>query len=170
MVNTEQDSFIYSQVIMMTLAATLQRNKVYSSNTSEDSRKRVRKGIEQELTLIKDRYTQPVSEEDHEKNIVCLSNTISSKYKKYLSEERFRIGTAQKALNLFLKYLWCLGKAWEPPHFPIDAIMLEKIPGGKSVRWTKLDSINEYKAIIKKAKTVTDGKSLANWELYEYNS
>ncbi len=169
MFQTRQEKFIYSQIIMMTLSATLQRNTVYL-NANETERREVRKGIELELNNLSKNYLNCVSEKEHEKNIIHLANSISKKYNSYLENGRFRIGTAQKALNLFLKYLWCLEKIHEPPHFPIDAIMLAKIPDCSGIYWTKLDSIDSYKEIIQKAKNVANGQTLSIWELYEYST
>lgn len=40
----------------------------------------------------------------------------------------FRIGSAQKALNLYRKYLWCLGYIPFPPHCPFDATIIDQLP------------------------------------------
>ena len=42
------------------------------------------------------------------RNIVALSEGLSEDHADILAGKRFRVGTAQKALNLYLKYLWCL--------------------------------------------------------------
>ena len=167
-----QEKFIYSQVIMMTLAATLQRNKMYSSEASETDKIDIRKAIESELSNMMKKYLKEVTEEEHLQNIVHLSKYISKEHGDRLEGKRFRIGTAQKALNLFLKYLWCLKKIHEPPHFSIDAIMLTKHLGCPDIRWTLLDFIDCYKNIIKKTelKAKEEGYTLATWELCKYNT
>ena len=82
---------------------------------------------------------------------------------------RIRIGSAQKALNLFLKYLWCIGEAPEPPHCPFDFQIISKLPPAVRCNWTELDSIETYRALVAAAKTAAAGQSLAEWELAEYN-
>jgi hypothetical protein len=83
--------------------------------------------------------------------------------------QRFRIGSAQKALNLYLKYLWCLGLIARPPHCPFDYRILAKLPTC-NVKWTQLDSIVKYKEIVGEAEQLAKGKrlSLADWELEEW--
>lgn len=80
-----------------------------------------------------------------------------------------RIGAAQKALNLYLKHLWCLGEIPEPPHCPIDAVVLGKVPVCDKVRWTLMKTIEEYRDVIEKAKKAAKGVPLAQWELSLYN-
>ena len=169
MITQSQNSFMQSQIMMMTLSATVRRNKIYRDTTREAEKKTIRESIASELISLQHQYLQPVSESKHMDNIVYLANIISEKHKNLLVNGRFRIGGAQKALNLYLKYLWCLGKIQPPPHFPIDAIMLEKIPEYRGTTWTKIDSIDVYGSIVKTAKSIANGQTLAQWELNEYN-
>jgi hypothetical protein len=103
-------------------------------------------------------------------NIKNLAQTLSKKYPEALHGSRFRIGSAQKALNLYLKMLWCLDRIPTPPHCPFDAIVLSHIPGCQSVRWTQLDSLPEYQRIVRCARSAANGVSLAEWELHLYTS
>ena len=76
-------------------------------------------------------------------------------------------------LNLYLKYLWCMGHLpHEPPHFPVDAIMLRKIPSHASTYWTKLQTIDQYQAIIEAARPIAAKThlSVAQWELEVFRS
>lgn len=82
-----------------------------------------------------------------------------------LSDGRFRIGLAQKALNLYLKYLWCAGFAARPPHCPVDAIILESAGIRAATPWTRLDSIEEYARLIEALRAIASGRPLAEWEL-----
>jgi hypothetical protein len=87
-----------------------------------------------------------------------------------LAGGKFRIGTAQKALNLYLKYLWCLGKIRMPPHCPFDAQIIKKIPKSPCQSWTKLKDEEEYLKLVAAANDTANPLSLAVWELREYNS
>jgi hypothetical protein len=54
-----------------------------------------------------------------------------------LGELGYKYGVAQKLLNLFLKYLWCLGTIAEPPHCPVDRIIIGKTCY-KDKNWTEI--------------------------------
>lgn len=166
----EKEKFILSEIMTLTLAATLQRNKVYKKGTNDKKRLDFRNSLKEKLITLSDKYKRgKVSCTAHMENISRLSHQISEDYKDILDGGRFKIGAAQKALNMYLKYLWCLNMIPpkpEPPHCPIDAIILKKakIYG---VAWTKIDCIDEYKELIEKVKDIAkkEGLSLAKWEL-----
>jgi hypothetical protein len=115
-----------------------------------------------------------INEERHFREIENIAHTISTnkKYFGLLHESRFRIGIAQKLLNLTLKYLWCIDKVKEPLHCPIDSIVISKIqPQISNTIWTKLDSMDEYRICINAIKTIANKKnmSIAQWELDIWN-
>ena len=109
-------------------------------------------------------------------NIEALSSNLSERYQEILVGGRFRIGAAQKALNLYLKYGWARGIILEPPHCPIDSIVLAKIkkcPRSAqcqiclSTIWTTICTTHEYLHFVEKARDAAraHGQSLARWEL-----
>ena len=82
----------------------------------------------------------------------------------------------QKALNLYLKYAWARGIIPEPPHCPIDSIVLAKIEKcPRSARCqicpnttgTTIRTTQEYLHFVEKAREAANaqGKILARWEL-----
>jgi hypothetical protein len=157
----------------MTLAATVQRSRLYKPKLSEADRKEFQKSLKTELESLAKKYTKHVNDEKHIDNISGLSELLSTKHKRILNGSKMKFGHAQKALNLYLKYLWCLGKLGiEPPHFPIDSIILKKIPGYTQIRWTKLNDIDLYRSIIATARIEAKNKNLtlARWELIKYNT
>src|SRR5215467_3622009 len=81
---------------------------------------------------------------------------------------------AQKALNLYLKYLWCTGEIRTPPHCPIDGGVIKKLGADLAgVPWTKLDNIEKYKELIAAGEKIAANKkreSLADWELICWNA
>jgi hypothetical protein len=111
-----------------------------------------------------------VTEEAHIRNIVELSTSLSSAHANVLNNRRFRIAAAQKALNLYLKYLWCLGKIPSPPHCPFDFQIIGKLPNYTGPGWTTLDREEDYRALVDAAKVAGRGSSLAAWELRTYNN
>lgn len=124
--------------------------------------------MEEKLKALVEHYRNGLSEEQHLANIEGLANELSSAHAGALTGGRFRIGTAQKALNLYLKYLWCVGWVAEPPHCPFDAIILAYVPECRDMRWTKLDSMEDYKRIVHFSKMVAADRSLSEWELEIY--
>ena len=75
-----------------------------------------------------------------------------------------RFGTSQKAFNLYLKYLWRLGKIVEPPHCPIDEIILRA--GGLCGSWTASTSRQEYMDWIRwlRMRAKRQRLTLSGWE------
>jgi hypothetical protein len=144
-----------------------------------DTRKtQLRKDLGAELRSVAARYSDPVTEEEHCLNIEDIAKTLTQKYKDtgILRYSRFRIGIAQKALNLYLKNLWCLGEiTMPPPHCPLDRQIIDKLGLRWKERaqydWTKLDDIEKYKELISRCgKVAREGKyqNIAEWELNVY--
>ncbi len=107
-----------------------------------------------------------MSEEQHIRHIKEISETLTRDFGKALYEGRFRLGTSQKVLNLYLKYLWCLGDIPIPPHCPFDAGIIGR--AGVKLNWTELDDENEYMALVKRAKITAGEEKLAAWELMHW--
>jgi hypothetical protein len=162
-----QRDFILWQVFSMTLAATTQRAKMYADDVQ--ARGSFQKGLRAVLEELSQCYKFEISDQQHVANIKHIATELSKKHTNLLTNGRFRIGQSQKALNLHLKYLWCLGEIPMPPHCPIDAIVLAHITGFKEERWTQLDSIEHYQRIIEAARREANGIPLAVWELVLYN-
>jgi hypothetical protein len=147
-----------------TIKASFGRNKIYNDQANPIKRRELGKALKAELQKISAQYDNAVGEEAHCKNIEGLANTITKQFGDNLNDERFKIGTAQKALNLHLKFRWCLGKQkMPPPHCPLDSRILKK--AGIYKPWTKLNCIETYKSWIKKLKDRASPESLPAWEL-----
>jgi hypothetical protein len=162
-----QHDFILWQIYSMTLAATTQRAKMYADDVQ--ARGSFQKGLRASLEELSQGYKLEISDQQHVANIESLAIELSKKHMNLLANGRFRIGQSQKALNLYLKYLWCLGEIAMPPHCPIDAIVLARITGFKEEKWTRIDSIERYQRIIEAARREANGIPLAVWELELYN-
>jgi hypothetical protein len=165
-----QEQFLKDELLSLTLMATVQRADVYTHGSPEKKRKAFQKALRSCLEELARSYYQQVSEETHVQNIVGLSNGLSSIHGSVLRNRRFRIGAAQKALNLYLKYLWCLGMISAPPHCPFDSRIIGRLSEYIGPRWTALDSENDYRALMNAAKAAANGLSLAAWELQTYNN
>lgn len=125
-----------------------------------------------------------VSERQHCANIEKLAKGVVAKCGGFLYRKRFRIGAAQKFLNIRLKELWCKGKIKAPPHCPFDRIVINALPAkalkGCVVNWTEVNKIGDYQKWVKAFDDDRDnilggiglrGKdaTMAAWELCYYN-
>lgn len=173
--------FIQHEVITLSIHGAFQRAKVYVSEASDDSaRESLRKRLAILLRDLGSQYTDSVGGEQHKINIKKIADDLTAEFegRNLLYENRFRIGIAQKALNLYLKYLWCMGKAERPPHCPFDAGIIDKLKPQltklqkNNLQWTKLDSLEDYQTLVDaglmKIKT-TQYSSLSDWELDQWN-
>ena len=166
----EQQIFIEEELYSMTLMATVQRGNIYRVGVSEKDRGCLRIALQKELANLLQFYQSDVLDSVHITNVESLSNKLSDSYNNILADSRFRIGSAQKALNLYLKYMWCIGLIPRPPHCPFDSVVLSRIPGCENMKWTQIDLVSDYNFIVERAKVVAGNVSLAEWELQLYNS
>jgi len=148
--------------------ASLQRAKVYAPHVTGDQRKQLRIELTAALRDIGSRYSEPVLASQHERHIVELAQRISQRCAGAIANRRLRLGIAQKALNLYLKYLWCLGRIPTPPHCPFDRRVIVHAAPSTQVSWTQIDDLSAYRAIVKSAVASAGGQSLAEWELRVY--
>lgn len=154
--------FLDHEALTLSVNGAIQRASVYSEAT-EQQRKEFRDCLRDSLDAYAQDYRGAVGEHSHIANILSLAADMERNHKGILSERRFRFGPAQKALNLYLKYLWCLGDIPEPPHCPFDLKIITHL--GSSIRWTKMTTIGQYKQLVEKARSRAGKKSLARWEL-----
>ena len=168
--DANQEDFLRDETFSLTLMATVRRAKVYKHGLSERERRAFQVALRPRLEDITKQYESEVAEDTHVRNSLGLSDYFTLKCGTVLKDGRFRIGAAQKALNLYLKYLWCLGKIPAPPHCPFDSQIICKLPGCKGMNWTSLDTEQEYRRLVMAAKSVANGTCLADWELQVYNN
>jgi len=107
----------------------------------------------------------PALDAEHCEAIRRISENFSTRFGEILKDKRFRYGTAQKALNLYLKFLWRLGLLGDgkPPHCPADGTILEAA-GLRGKSWTWLDDEKEYVRWIEAMRKVASPLDLADWE------
>ncbi|MFO0835895.1 MAG: hypothetical protein U0638_13060 [Phycisphaerales bacterium] len=140
---------------------------VYIKLLSEEQRARFAKSFKDATRAAAEFVRENRSEEGLIAAIEGLSREMSHRYPDALFGRRLRIVIAQKALNLYLKYVWCLDPAWPTPvHCPLDGIVLEE--AGVSGVWTQLDCIDTYRNWIGKIASCAMHNgfaSMAEWEL-----
>jgi hypothetical protein len=164
--NSHKDKFLSDVIFGITLAGTAQRGKLYRPESTTAERNTFRLALRRSLENLAQQYRDAISDDHHFANVENLSDTLSRE-PNALNGSRFRIGSAQKALNLYLKMLWCFDRIPAPPHCPFDRIVLSHVPDCERIKWTELDSPSEYRRIVSCARSVAGG-SLAEWELRSY--
>jgi len=166
-------------IVRITLDGSFQRANIYSKSTDipEPRRTEFRSYLALELnkTLNRISGTKDYNDEDHYKIIQAFSDNVSEKYKLILENEKLRIGVSQKLINLYWKFSWLLkNDIIKPIHCPFDSIVIAQLPKlANQVPWTKMDSIDDYKALIAACHEIpaihNSSKSIAEWELELYH-
>lgn len=166
--------FIQDELLGCTIRGAFGRARVYANPNPTRVLDNLLRDRLRELEV---RYVNPVNDEEHETNIDKIAKDVTSKFKGsgVLHEGNFRIGIAQKALNLYLKYLWCLDKVTTPPHCPFDSTIIARLPLSEQqkqdLQWTKLDSLAGYRTLVAAGRAEierTGHSSLSEWELEVY--
>jgi len=169
--------FIENELIAATIAGAFQRAKIYKESCSDQDRVKLRDSVSIALKEYKKQYYNKVDEELHKTNIIEFADSLTVKHANNLENDKFRIGIAQKSLNLYLKYLWCLDKIETPPHCPFDSIIINQLglneEQKKKHQWTKLDCIDGYQFLVdagKKKIEKSGYETLAEWELHTWSA
>jgi hypothetical protein len=155
--------FIESEIWLLTIGGGFQRANVYINGATGKERLEFRKELHREVKQIAAEYKVAVSESRHIDNI----NRICGLEHSVLANGSLNFGISQKILNLYLKYLWCLGEISTPPHFPVDRTIQILLKYKPVVNWTEIDSLEQYMLIIEHAKKEAENKynSIAEQEL-----
>lgn len=170
---TDQEKFVYTEVSILAWAASVQRASLYNADVAYADRdvQSFRSSVMNYIdSTLLPQYEKSCSDEAHIKNIADLSKFGTSKGAGLLGPAGYKFGVAQKLLNLLLKYLWCLGHIPEPPHCPVDRIILGRTHLKGKLNWTQLVSEAAYKDAIDAIRTAAQREklSIAKWELQEF--
>lgn len=139
--------------------------RTYRETISEGEKANFRSALRKKLEDMASRYGERIGNATHLDNICEIADNMTSRFSDLLQNGLFRIGIAQKGLNLYLKYLWCVGEIPEPPHCPFDSVIIAHLPPKLRLNWTEIGTIQEYEQLINAARIVAGNKSLAEWEL-----
>jgi len=169
---SKKKEFLKAEFWMLSWNGSVQHAGLYKKNSKEKDRRTFRREIiayiEKELLP---KYKNKVTSKIHCKNIEDLSKKGSElESGKKVLKDKYKIGVAQKLLNLQLKYLWCRGKVERPPHCPVDRVIIDKTKH-KGTAWTKIKSIEQYKEVIQSIEEVQEESgisSLSEWELKNF--
>lgn len=163
-------------IARVTSDGTFQRSKIYAKQFQGDKnvkeRAQLRGFLFQELDMMMPMIMANKDSDIHGLYIQQFSDHISNcTFNNYLLDERFRIGTAQKLINLYWKLSWILLPDYPKPlHCPFDSIIIQKLDKSVShIRWTSMDSLNDYMRLVKAAeKAAGDLDLIAEWEMDMY--
>jgi len=173
----KKNSFIKRDVILSnTISAAFSQAivyRVYKEKPEKQSRRqwgeqkeKFRENIENCLVEIAEKY-DPVNN-NHSERILNFKEKIENDAtnSSVLKDGKISFGRAQKLVNMYLKYLWCLGKFDIPPHCPIDRGILGEI-GLEDPPWTSPKFTKEkYEEVINRCEKIAYPLPLSVWELF----
>jgi hypothetical protein len=170
---TDREEFLRQTALFNAIGAAFQRALIYVDGSDNDAKGHLKRDLEKHLRRIESQYQGSVSPEKHLQTITDVVKGMSRKHARILENGRFRVGIAQKAVNIYLKLLWCYEWIPEPPHCPIDSIVLAEV-GDRQTKWTKMDDIEDYCDAIERIQAYIrqtgSMASLSKWELYVWNN
>lgn len=159
------------------IASALLQNALYAPAATAADRQAVGLGWRQMLDTIVSEYTEPVTAEKYEQDLVRLQAHMNrgfgqffrqARHPKFGYEPGFRISHAQKSLGLVLKHYWCLGLVAMPPECPVDRPVLVAARAGElNSKWTDVNSIAAHQVkmgFIAQA-AQAEGLAIAEFEL-----
>lgn len=171
MIKNDKKRFICYELGLLSLKGALSTRDsavpVYAKGIKSHQRREEKKALREILEELERLYSKgSCTEQGHISFIAKTADEVSKKLGARLHNSRFRIGIAQKLINLHLKYLWAAGFIDQPPHCPIDGIIRDKAK--INYDWTTSDSIDNYKQAIADLRKVAGSKPLPIWELEEF--
>ncbi len=176
----QKTQFIQNEVLGLVIRGAFPPyTKIYAKIATEKNRARMRHIIREKIVEMAELYRQKhVSPEAHVDNIETLQKYINTQCCNFLTKE-ISFGIAQKLLNLYLKYEWCLNRFnhdVHPPHCPVDSIVIKqankegaKIP--PKPPWSQM-AANDYLYAIEEIGRVASKcqKNMPAWELDIFNA
>lgn len=162
---SNKERFRYLCICSDAILSSFQHNKIYKDEVGNGDKVILKQTISEKLRTISVAYQTLVTKEAHINNVDNLARELTERHGDILESGRFRIGTAQKLLGIYLKLSWVFDLISEPPVCPFDGIIIDEL--GLDYRWTQFDDLEIYQEIIEAAekKAGEVGLSLAKWEL-----
>lgn len=166
--------YLVRELWILAWNASVQHAAIYTNGAWRNERERIDKFKHRIIDNVKEnilpQYRVIVGEQKHCENIRDLINYANKIDPDLLGEKGYKYGVAQKVLNLALKYYWCLGQIKEPPHCPIDKIVIDKTPFKGNINWTQILTERKYLQVITAIRSLAEqeNRSIAQWELHNY--
>ena len=169
---TKRKEFLRQTALFNAIGAAFQRAPIYRYGQGNHGKEQLKRDLEQHLRRIERQYHRTISSEQHFQTLNKVAHDLSERHFLILKNGHFRIGIAQKAVNIYLKLLWCYGWILEPPHCPIDSIVLAEA-GDTRTKWTRMTDVEAYRRAIKNIRAhirhIGSNLSLSEWELEIWN-
>lgn len=174
---SEQHRFIDDEILQSVFRASLSRGKnapIYKQGVSDSQKREFRDFIKQELRTLAAEYRAAISQDEHVENVTRLQKRLNERGTALLHAHgtdaaHITFGRAQKLLNLYLKFCWCLGWTNEPPQCPLDSLILAELrcnsPCWTSARFQKENYVDAMRICAVRA----GNGSIAQWELDTFN-
>ena len=167
--------FVHLMYLRMSIQSALGRGNVYSGTATPEDRIAFKQTCAEKLTQLGNRYFAWEYDLDrYIEEITSLCDSLSSLHGPILDQGRFRIGTAQKMISLYLKYLWLGGDSAKKPLCAVlDRGVLALSGYPNPPLFTELDDAQIYRDIqihiAKKCEPSQHG-SPAVWEVDAWNN
>ena len=165
----EKELFIRDMILSNSISAAFQHVKggVYTKEVTAKQKEEFRKKIEKYLVGVEKEYHQTSDKNHCERIRDFIKNTADDVA---LKNGELSFGVAQKLVNLYLKYLWCMDKLGTPPHCPIDRFVIDNGCQHPHLYhpWTQMTQ-EKYVDAMNEIKQTAGNESLAVWELNLWN-
>jgi hypothetical protein len=171
------DNVLLSSAVKDSLGSARGGRPIYKEGAKGVKKDAFGEALRSELRELAKQYSgRDVDDETHIQNIGGLASRLKHAHEEILKDGVLKFGVAAKALNVYLKHLWC-GKPdldIRPTHCPFDNNIIERLglPEGYENRWTYAEE-KDYREWVRRARTAAEGdghSTLSDWELDKWQS
>ena len=138
----KRKEFLIRELWISAWSASVQHASLYIDGARKIRRDEINEFRSKLINYIKREiipiYKNFVSEDEHIRNILKIIDFANKADTGILGRDLYKFGVAQKLLNLALKYYWCLAEVVEPPHCPVDRIIIDKTIYKGKINWTQI--------------------------------
>jgi hypothetical protein len=140
-----------------------------------EERRAFRDALTAELRSLATNYEgHDVDGELHIRTIRDMADRLERDHGDILNGGKLFFGVAQKALNVYLKYLRCANLDIHPPHCPFDYDIISKLNprDGIGRKWTHSNSEDDYREWVRLAEAAAQKggyQSASDWEIVTWD-
>jgi len=167
-IQQKKQVFIHREVCSLCFIASFGMARRFPFYKETAERKTIQEYIRERLWKLIPLYSQKIYGGDHIDVVEAFQGDVNQKFSTMLARGGIAFGRTQKLINLYLKYMWAAGFIEEPPHCPVDSIIIGKLgPEIKGLSFTNM-SKDDYKKVLTEIDKVRGNQSIAEWELYTF--
>ena len=189
-INEQKQTFLEDTLLIDTLKVSLysqfnEARRVFNEAPNDAKEKeefkqkcaKFRDALKSELRSLAQGYSSHnVESERHIQTIRDMAERLRKRYQEVLNGGKLFFGVAQKAFNMYLKYLWCANLDIRPPHCPFDNKIISalNLTSGFEHRWTFAEKADDYREWVRLATLAaakegfTGDLALSEWELKKW--